>query len=294
MFKKMQNHKGFTLIEMMAVIAIVAVLVAIVVPIVGKAQMKSKGAVDAANLRSLSATVSTRYVSSEDPLVLKEGLENPGSEVRPGYPMSFYVDGNAIVAMYDSSALASAYFNLLDEVDVTGYGINYSTDVATNGDADTATRDTVNGGKYLFTLGANFDDPEYQKLIADELLNYSGAVGEMIDNKYSEDVQNAGTAAKNEFKNSWAGRLDFTGLGAETAYWAGVGDYIVDNREDIVDDIKASLVSQMTGIPQDEVSKEFADSVISTEQIGQVIKNAANQSDGFLSNILGTISGWFS
>lgn len=49
------NKKGFTLIEMLVVIAIIAVLVAIVVPTVSSSTTKAKAATDAANLRSITA-----------------------------------------------------------------------------------------------------------------------------------------------------------------------------------------------------------------------------------------------
>lgn len=51
------NKKGFTLIEMLVVIAIIAVLVAIIIPVVGNSTNKAKGATDAANLRSAQAEV---------------------------------------------------------------------------------------------------------------------------------------------------------------------------------------------------------------------------------------------
>ena len=57
MIQKMKNRKGFTLIEMLVVIAIIAVLVAIIVPVVGNSTTKAKAAADAANLRSVASTV---------------------------------------------------------------------------------------------------------------------------------------------------------------------------------------------------------------------------------------------
>lgn len=51
------NKKGFTLIEMLVVIAIIAVLVAIVVPTVSSSTNKAKAATDAANLRSAKAVI---------------------------------------------------------------------------------------------------------------------------------------------------------------------------------------------------------------------------------------------
>ena len=53
------NKKGFTLIEMLVVIAIIAVLVAIVIPVVGSATEKAKEAADAANIRAAIAEVTT-------------------------------------------------------------------------------------------------------------------------------------------------------------------------------------------------------------------------------------------
>ena len=57
------NKKGFTLIEMLVVIAIIAVLVAIVIPTVSNSTTKAGAAANAANLRSLLAEASTAYVS---------------------------------------------------------------------------------------------------------------------------------------------------------------------------------------------------------------------------------------
>ena len=51
------NKKGFTLIEMLVVIAIIAVLVSIVIPVVGDSTAKARAATDAANLRSAKATI---------------------------------------------------------------------------------------------------------------------------------------------------------------------------------------------------------------------------------------------
>jgi len=51
------NKKGFTLIEMLVVIAIIAVLVSIIIPVVGNSTAKAKAATDAANLRSAKATL---------------------------------------------------------------------------------------------------------------------------------------------------------------------------------------------------------------------------------------------
>ena len=55
---KKMNKKGFTLVEMLVVIAIIAVLVSIIIPTVTSSTDKAKAAADAANLRSAQAVVS--------------------------------------------------------------------------------------------------------------------------------------------------------------------------------------------------------------------------------------------
>ena len=54
------NKKGFTLIEMLVVVAIIAVLVAIVIPVVGNSTESAKEAKDAANIRAAISVVTTK------------------------------------------------------------------------------------------------------------------------------------------------------------------------------------------------------------------------------------------
>lgn len=53
--KKLKNKKGFTLMEMLIVVAIIAVLVAIAIPVFNGALTKSKEAADVANIRAAYA-----------------------------------------------------------------------------------------------------------------------------------------------------------------------------------------------------------------------------------------------
>ena len=55
--KKMNNKKGFTLAELLIVVAIIAVLVAIAIPVFTTQLEKSREGVDAANIRSGYAEV---------------------------------------------------------------------------------------------------------------------------------------------------------------------------------------------------------------------------------------------
>ena len=61
---KKMNKKGFTLIEMLVVIAIIAVLVSIIIPTVTSATDKAAAATNAANLRSFKAELTTVYLAN--------------------------------------------------------------------------------------------------------------------------------------------------------------------------------------------------------------------------------------
>lgn len=65
MFKKL-NKKGFTLAELLVVVAIIGVLVAISIPIFTSQLEKSREAVDEANLRSAYAVVMAAGLTEED------------------------------------------------------------------------------------------------------------------------------------------------------------------------------------------------------------------------------------
>ncbi len=64
MFNKIkQNKKGFTLAELLIVVAIIAVLVAISIPIFTSQLHKSKAATDQANARSLYADAQSTFLA---------------------------------------------------------------------------------------------------------------------------------------------------------------------------------------------------------------------------------------
>jgi type IV pilus assembly protein PilA len=60
------NRHGFTLAELLIVVAIIAVLVAIAIPVFTSQLEKSREATDAANIRSAYAEVVTKYLSDQD------------------------------------------------------------------------------------------------------------------------------------------------------------------------------------------------------------------------------------
>ena len=63
-----KDNKGFTLMEMLIVVAIIAILIAIMIPVFNAQLEKSREAADAANIRSAYATAMVTYLddSSKD------------------------------------------------------------------------------------------------------------------------------------------------------------------------------------------------------------------------------------
>ena len=62
---KKTNKKGFTLAELLIVVAIIAVLVAIAIPVFTSQLEKARESTDAANLRSAYAVASVKVLDSE-------------------------------------------------------------------------------------------------------------------------------------------------------------------------------------------------------------------------------------
>ncbi len=62
---KLRKNGGFTLIEMLIVVAIIAILIAISIPLVGSALERAREATDASNERSFKAALVTAYLLGE-------------------------------------------------------------------------------------------------------------------------------------------------------------------------------------------------------------------------------------
>ena len=73
MAKNNDMNKGFTMAELLVVVAIIAVLVAIAIPVFSSQLEKSRQAVDLSNVRSAYALVQTSLMADEGP----DGGERP-------------------------------------------------------------------------------------------------------------------------------------------------------------------------------------------------------------------------
>lgn len=122
------NKKGFTLIEMLVVIAIIAVLVSIVIPTVSSSTNKAKAATDAANLRSILAEATTDYLggTNDDTGFVKVTFDasgNPTFAARDGAP----------VCKTDKNATLDIDFNETTKVITPKFGdhdISYFSNIA--------------------------------------------------------------------------------------------------------------------------------------------------------------------
>lgn len=118
---KKLNKQGFTLIEMLVVVAVIAVLVSIIVPMVSLASDKAAAAADAANLRSAKATIAIGMLDG----TYQDGDTITADEV-----------GVPVVSNYKSQAFQAEIKD--GEVSVL-YGtmdIAYLADIADNGKPD--------------------------------------------------------------------------------------------------------------------------------------------------------------
>lgn len=79
--KELRRKDGFTLIEMLIVVAIVAILIAVSIPLVGSSLERARKATDAANERAAKAEIVLCYMT--------------GSEWAPGQKVFAYDDSGA-------------------------------------------------------------------------------------------------------------------------------------------------------------------------------------------------------
>ena len=135
------NKKGFTLIEMLVVIAIIAVLVSIIIPVVGNSTDKAKGAADAANLRSALAEIQIKvldgdvattngFVAASSAEGLSDSLKKMESKYTEGAKLYYSVDpgDKSVDVMFSKSTTESE-----------GHDLEYYQYIAENGEPENTT-----------------------------------------------------------------------------------------------------------------------------------------------------------
>ena len=115
-----QSKKGFTLIEMLVVIAIIAVLVSVIIPTVTSATTKAEAAADAANLRSTLGLLNSELALNSAPADYVPTLTPAESKFAPGAKIHI---------LYTDPGFIKVYF----VKDSNYYGLAYLADVAENG-----------------------------------------------------------------------------------------------------------------------------------------------------------------
>ncbi len=88
--KRCRNRRGFTLMEMLIVVAIIAVLVAVAIPVLSGSLHKARVAADKANVRAYYAQLQTEYIlnGTRDPSI--------GDEIYPFKDTITYPDGSTV------------------------------------------------------------------------------------------------------------------------------------------------------------------------------------------------------
>ncbi len=125
MVKKM-NKKGFTLAELLIVVAIIGVLTAIAIPVFTSQLEKSREATDAANIRSAYADVVVQYLEqANDELSIEVQSQQKVAGWQGDTPQLTY-QGGGTQATYDIPACTEA-----DQTYTVAIEVNATTGVIT-------------------------------------------------------------------------------------------------------------------------------------------------------------------
>ena len=106
---KKMNKKGFTMAELLIVVAIIAVLVAIAIPIFTTQLEKSREAVDAANIRAAYAEVMSEALTGDTVTARTINLkqQKDGWTVTPELPENIEIDSSAATPKASGTAVVN-------------------------------------------------------------------------------------------------------------------------------------------------------------------------------------------
>ena len=138
----MGNKKGFTLIEMLVVIAIIAVLISIVIPTVSSVTTKAEAATDAANLRSVLGYMNSVVMTQE--MTIEEATASYDPPACKLYPDA------ELHILFSHAGFIDVYY-----VDGSNYyGLEYFSDMAENGSTSLSpSAPNVEAGDDWYTVG---------------------------------------------------------------------------------------------------------------------------------------------
>ena len=97
LWKKMKNKQGFTLMEMLIVVAVIAILVAVAIPVYNAQMHKAKVSADWANLRAYYAEIQADYITrGEYNSAVPVFYSDPGQTQQTEYATIPFLNGDNV------------------------------------------------------------------------------------------------------------------------------------------------------------------------------------------------------